>query len=197
MGNKGSRGEKEEQHQHNGAAERGDNADKTAEKPAEEERPEVYNVYTWGHGRYGVLLQDGEQDLAHPTAIRGWDAKFDLFTFRMYGNMSVLWDRDGILYSFGYGRKGKLGHPGDQEKQNYAKPKKIDALSEERISSVAGKGDHTIFLSFTGDVWGCGSNEFWEAIGEDTEESQKFVLLPTDSCVYSRSCSGVRNRCWI
>jgi len=134
------------------------------------------NVYTWGHGEYDELLQDGKQDVAQPTAIQAYDVKFDLSTFRICGNMSVLWDHDGILYTFGHGLNGQLGH-GDHK--NVPKPKKIAALSKEKISAVAGgEGYHTIFLSFTGHVWGCGTNAYLQACGSDKNYGSD-VLLPT------------------
>lgn len=136
-------------------------------------------VYTWGCGKYGVLLQEGEQDLAHPTPIRGCDTEFDLSTFRMYGSTCVLWDHDGILYSFGWGNWGQLFAVGHANRKNYPKPKKIAALSKERIVAVAGgvRGRHTIFLSFVGHVWGCGDNRYWQAVG--CKMKNDAVLVPT------------------
>ena len=77
--------------------------------------------------------------------------------------------QSGVMYSMGGGLYGKLGL-GDQK--NRTRPTKVVALSHENISDVACGSFHTMILTQSGVVYGCGFGGLVEHVSIDSSLSQ-------------------------
>jgi len=148
---------------------------------------DCYEVFSWGSGKYGCLFHDFVKstkkgwyfkDEGLPRKIDDYDAKFDIKTFRMLKNRSsIIFDDSGRIYSFGFRTDGRLG---ERERETRVKPQRIEELAPRRVAQVSGApaedGDHTLFLTERGEVYGCGSNEEWQVLG--MEHTAEIVLKP-------------------
>ena len=100
--------------------------------------------------------------------------------------MSVGWKHnlaitaDGALWSWGYGCFGQLGH---DDTQNQLLPKKIEALTGQRVAAVSGGVGHSLALTADGAVftWGVGA---LGRLGHGEDVSNQ--LLPKKIEVWSR-----------
>ena len=79
---------------------------------------------------------------------------------------------DGVIYSFGHGGCGKLGH-GDEQQQWQAGPRRIDSLAEERVVvvAIATGQQHNLALSQEGRVYSFGSG-FGGKLGHGDRRNQ-------------------------
>ena len=78
---------------------------------------------------------------------------------------------DGAVWSWGGGAYGRLGH-GDE--QNQLLPKKVDALTGQRVVAVSAGGVHNLVITADGGVWSWGTGDFGK-LGHGDRQRQ---LLP-------------------
>jgi len=156
---------------------------------------DIFTAYSWGRGLC-ALFPSGVKKEAKPRLIETLDNKFDIRTYRMLkSGVGVIFDVHGRIYSFGDGFSGALGLGSEVD---MPKPKQIETLEKCDIVQICGQqgidGPHTHFLTSRGDVFGCGSNIRWIAIGREQVGGSDTVLVPlgvdlSDDLVVEISCS--------
>eukprot|EP00961_Rhodomonas_salina_P255249 3449690-Rhodomonas_salina.1 len=110
---------------------------------------ESHEVWTWGSGEYGKLGIGDEEKHAEPIMIPLLQGQ-DVIAVSTGGFHSCALTAEGILYTWGGGDKGQLGH-GDENSQNVPVP--VEALRGKRIVKVSGGMHHTLALQDNGDVY--------------------------------------------
>ena len=84
---------------------------------------------------------------------------------------SLALTRSGAIYSWGYGKSGRLGH-GNEDNQLLPMP--VFALRDKVVVSIAAADNHTIAITQGGGVYGWGSNTF----GQLGTDKIPFALSP-------------------
>ena len=135
------------------------------------------NVYAWGsnkHMQLGVpatALEGGAKGAAKPQMLAALrDAGVKQVACGALHSMAVT--RDGELYTWGYGKHGRLGH-GDEEDQML--PKRVEALRGEKINAAFAGFDVSAAVSMAGKAWLWGQGFFYQ-LGQDDNKDR---LLPT------------------
>eukprot|EP00747_Dinoflagellata_sp_TGD_P215221 gnl/TRDRNA2_/TRDRNA2_87937_c0_seq2.p1 gnl/TRDRNA2_/TRDRNA2_87937_c0~~gnl/TRDRNA2_/TRDRNA2_87937_c0_seq2.p1 ORF type:complete len:359 (-),score=23.74 gnl/TRDRNA2_/TRDRNA2_87937_c0_seq2:53-1129(-) len=114
------------------------------------------SVYAWGCHEHGVLAQGEEQGLnVHsPYLIEGLQrAEISAVSAGRIHNLAL--SVAGVVYSWGDGDEGKLGHGTEQ---SLFSPTVIQSLKTVRICGIEAGADHSMALAEDGAVysWGCG-----------------------------------------
>jgi len=78
---------------------------------------------------------------------------------------------DGVVWSWGWGGLGRLGH---SDGQTQLLPKKVEAFADQRVVAVSAGGYHSLALTADGSVWSWGFGACGR-LGHGDEESE---LLP-------------------
>ena len=115
------------------------------------------SVWSWGYGaKYGKL---GHGDAAPAAAQEDRDLDGQARRRRVGWNMwhSLALSAEGTVWSCGSGGFGKLGH-GDLQSQ--PRPKKIEALADQRVVTLSAGTRHSLALTANGAVftWGEGKD---------------------------------------
>jgi len=132
---------------------------------------EELGLFTWGYSVTGNIR-------AIPSRCNDFDTKFDLKTYQQLHDVTIIFDYNGEIHSYGSGKCGQLGH-GNTLNLEY--PMRIEALAQESIIEISESSSefaHTLFLNKVGKVFGCGSNESYQAIGVQTADGSKNVMIP-------------------
>ena len=89
--------------------------------------------------------------------VTGWSAGQRVVAISTGRNHSLAITADGAIWSWGYGRFGKLGH-GDEQSQLL--PKKVEAFAGQRVVAVSAGGPHSLATTADGAVftWGHGGH---------------------------------------
>ena len=114
-------------------------------------------VWTWGRGRFGALGHgDGEARWTpkrlEKEAFGGWSAGM----VACGDHHTMVLTTDGLLWTFGSGDHGRLGHGGTEDKLT---PTLVNArFGGAEIVMVAAGENHSLAVTADGDVftWGCG-----------------------------------------
>jgi RCC1 and BTB domain-containing protein len=133
---------------------------------------ESQEVWTWGSGEFGKLGIGDEEKHTEPimiTALQG----MQIVDVATGGFHSAALTDQGLLYTWGGGDKGQLGH-GDENSQNM--PMAVEALRGKRVVKVSTGMHHTMALLDNGDVYSWGSGEYGR-LGHDDEQMQTTPLL--------------------
>jgi hypothetical protein len=133
---------------------------------------ESQEVWTWGSGEFGKLGIGDEEKHTEPvmiTALQG----VQIVDVSSGGFHSCALTDQGLLYSWGGGDKGQLGH-GDENSQNM--PQIVEALRGKKVVKVGAGMHHTMALLDNGDVYSWGSGEYGR-LGHDDEQMQTTPLL--------------------
>ncbi|EAS06741.2 chromosome condensation regulator RCC1 repeat protein (macronuclear) [Tetrahymena thermophila SB210] len=79
-------------------------------------------------------------------------------------NHCLMWDQDGLIYSWGDGADGKLGHSSVKGKYNYVivDPQQIKALEEHRIIQASCGYRHSCALTFKGEIFTWGRTVYYK-----------------------------------
>ena len=131
-------------------------------------------VYTFGTGGDGRL---GYACTSYPTRPRRVPAAHfsdeRVVMLAAGGRHTVALCEEGHVYTWGWGRKGQLGH-NDRESQ-FAPRKVASARFEAHVVFVAAGGDHTVAMTAGGELrtWGCGE---YGCLGLGTTDD---MLVPT------------------
>ena len=128
-------------------------------------------VWSWGDGYQGRL---GHGDQQHqqllPKKVEAF-ADQRVIAVSAGEHHSLAMTADGAVWSCGHGGLGQLGH-GDS--QNRLLPKKIEALTGQRVVAVSAGGYHNLALTADGAVWSWGGGGSGK-LGHGDEQTQ---LLP-------------------
>lgn len=142
------------------------------------------NVWTWGSGVDGSL-GDGSQ-ASHLNGAVEVAGLPKIASIAESQNTDVALAVNGTVWGWGFNRSGQLCTGNDF---SYDHPVQIDLSG---VSSIAGAGDHTLFLMDDGRVEACGDNTYGE-LGDGTFSSSKEPVavlgLPTSSPVVSISAA--------
>ena len=109
-------------------------------------------VYTWGSGSYYKLGHGDITDRSGPRVVKQLVGKRLVDLSCGYYHTAVL-THNGVLFTWGGGIYGKLGHP---SQDNVGYPASVKALSGKRMCSVVATPMSTLVVSETGDLFTCG-----------------------------------------
>ena len=131
-----------------------------------------YSLWSWGVDKEGCLgLSDPGSTVPLPSRIE-FECK-KVISIAVGTSHSCIVTDEGFLFTFGCGEYGKLGHGNTRSVE---KPKCVRELFHIPIAQVKAGDDHTVALSYKGEVfsWGCGSS------------GQTGTGLFEDTCIPSR-----------
>jgi alpha-tubulin suppressor-like RCC1 family protein len=131
-------------------------------------------LYSFGGGECGKLGHGDEVSVFQPKVVSSLFGE-RITAISANDTHSVVADAKGAVYSFGFGRNGRLGH-GDES--NQLNPKKIATLNGQRITSVSAGAQSSFALSNKGGAWSCGYGADGQlGHGEDLEDQLKPKIL--------------------
>jgi alpha-tubulin suppressor-like RCC1 family protein len=112
-------------------------------------------IWTWGEGKFGRLGHGSERNVPQPKLV---DAMKDVSCARVAcgGFHTAAITSAGVIYTWGGGEHGQLGH-GD--KVNKTVPTPITTLDSYEICSITCGWSHTVALSTCGKVWSWGNGD--------------------------------------
>ncbi|KAK9501886.1 hypothetical protein O3M35_012524 [Rhynocoris fuscipes] len=133
-------------------------------------------VYTWGSGSRGQLgngTLDNYEDICEVHLLAG----LNISKISAGGWHNAVLSKDGDIYTWGWNKKGQLGHPMlDGTNKNgvavLAEPRVVDWPNSLNIfvKEISCGTSHTVALLENGELWGCGWNK-WGQLGTTAFES--------------------------
>ena len=109
-------------------------------------------VWSWGNGGPGQLGHGDTQNQLLPKKIEAFaDQRVLAVSAGMSHSLAVT--ADGVVWSWGWGYFGRLGH-GDL--QNQLLPKKVEAFAGQRVIAMSAGAYHSLALTADGAVWSWG-----------------------------------------
>lgn len=159
------------------------------------------NVYSWGSNKQHQLgipagaLEQGptSKGTARPAMVAALrDAGVKQVACGSLHSMALT--RDGEIYTWGFGKNGRLGH-GDEEDQ--VLPKRLDSLRGEKIKAICAGYDVSSAISMAGKVWVWGYGFAWQ-LGQDDNKDRlsptplgMLPRVPCLLCLSASECLGV------
>jgi alpha-tubulin suppressor-like RCC1 family protein len=122
-------------------------------------------VWSCGYGGYSGRHDQGEMtDRWIPKQI---ESLSDVIVIAISAGVihSLFLDRNGKVWSCGYGEYGRLGHGNDTEQLI---PKHIEGLSD--VIAIGAGVNHSLFLDRNGKVWSCGNGDYGRLGHGDTTD---------------------------
>ncbi|KAM7156635.1 E3 ISG15--protein ligase HERC5 isoform 2-T2 [Molossus nigricans] len=114
------------------------------------------NMYSWGRNDFGQLGLGHTDNEDFPSLIESLDSQKVEF-LACGGSHTALLTKDGLLFTFGAGKYGQLGH---NSTQNELKPCLVTKLVGNRVTQVACGRRHTLaYVSNLGKVFSFGSGK--------------------------------------
>lgn len=118
------------------------------------------DVFSWGAGTNYALGTGSTEPQVAPARIDTLHGKrvISLSAAKFH---SAAVTEDGFLYTWGFGRGGRLGHPGahlHSGESAVISPQLVAALGKRQVVAVAAAKHHTILCTNVGEVWAMGSN---------------------------------------
>nr|XP_022903495.1 E3 ubiquitin-protein ligase HERC2 isoform X1 [Onthophagus taurus] len=131
-------------------------------------------VYSWGNGDGGRLGHGDNASKDEPTVIEALRGK-DIIDVQCGGTYSAAISTSGILYTWGRGNFGRLGHGTSED---CFLPTAVAALQEHRVVKVAcGSGDaHTVCITSQGNVYSWGDGDYGK-LGRGGSDGSKIPRL--------------------
>ncbi|KAK0097381.1 hypothetical protein PV326_002182 [Microctonus aethiopoides] len=116
------------------------------------------HVYSWGEGEDGKLGHGNRMSYDRPKLIESLVGT-EIIDIACGGHHSAAISNAGLLYTWGKGRYGRLGH-GDSDDQS--KPRIVSALHDYKAVDVAcGSGDaQTLCVTDDDNVWSWGDGDY-------------------------------------
>jgi alpha-tubulin suppressor-like RCC1 family protein len=111
--------------------------------PPHPPKTENAEVYAWGSGEYGKIGCGDEEKHRAPTLVETLQGK-GVVAVAAGGFHSVALTDDGVLYTWGGGEKGQLGH-GDEKNQMLPKP--VGAIADKKVTQVGCGMHHTVVIT--------------------------------------------------
>uniref|UniRef100_A0A7S2SFJ5 PH domain-containing protein n=1 Tax=Mucochytrium quahogii TaxID=96639 RepID=A0A7S2SFJ5_9STRA len=109
------------------------------------------HVFSFGAGNFGRLGQGNSQDLLSPTQIHSNLEDEKIVAIATGDAHSLALSGDGVVYSWGFGKSGALGH-GDLA--NRMEPKRVAMLQDSRyITKIAAGSYSSAAIDNKGRVW--------------------------------------------
>uniref|UniRef100_A0A2K6A217 HECT and RLD domain containing E3 ubiquitin protein ligase 5 n=1 Tax=Mandrillus leucophaeus TaxID=9568 RepID=A0A2K6A217_MANLE len=114
------------------------------------------NIYSWGKNEFGQLGLGHTESKDSPSLIEALDNQKVEF-LACGGSHSALLTQDGLLFTFGAGKHGQLGH---NSTQNELRPCLVAELVGNRVTQIACGRWHTLaYVSDLGKVFSFGSGK--------------------------------------
>ncbi|XP_011895501.1 PREDICTED: E3 ISG15--protein ligase HERC5 isoform X2 [Cercocebus atys] len=114
------------------------------------------NIYSWGKNEFGQLGLGHTENKDSPSLIEALDNQKVEF-LACGGSHSALLTQDGLLFTFGAGKHGQLGH---NSTQNELRPCLVAELVGNRVTQIACGRWHTLaYVSDLGKVFSFGSGK--------------------------------------
>ncbi|XP_037686168.1 E3 ISG15--protein ligase HERC5 isoform X2 [Choloepus didactylus] len=131
------------------------------------------NIYSWGKNDLGQLGLGHTNDKDSPSLIEELDnQKVEFLTCG--GSHTALLTEDGLVFTFGGGKYGQLGH---NSTQNELRPRLVTELVGNRVTQIACGRWHTLaFASDLGKVFAFGSGKEGQ-LGNGGTRNQLIPLL--------------------
>ncbi|CAK8993706.1 E3 ubiquitin-protein ligase HERC2 (HECT domain and RCC1-like domain-containing protein 2) (HECT-type E3 ubiquitin transferase HERC2) [Durusdinium trenchii] len=146
-------------------------------------------LYTWGHGKDGQLGHGDLKDVHMPRAVRSLQSKVVRSVSCGEHHVGAV-SEVGILYTWGRGQNGRLGHGGHE---NELLPKPVETMSGHAVGLVACGEFHTAcILQSTPHVysWGLGLSGRLGHGDEQDRQTPAFVEALTGMQVSTIACGG-------
>jgi len=115
------------------------------------------SIWSWGKGRYGRLGHGDELDQPQPVRIVALAGRH-VVAVAAGRSHSLALTADGSVWSWGWGREGRLGHCNSETQ---LLPKKVEALASHLVISVAAGAYHNLAITADGAAWSWGSFLEW------------------------------------
>jgi len=128
-------------------------------------------VWSWGQGGCGKLGHGDHEDQWQPTMIEAFAGQ-RVVAVSAGDSHSLAITADGALRSWGWGGFGQLGH-GDNQQQDQLLPKKVEALTGQRVVAVSAGAFHSLALTADGAVWSWGWGSFGKLGHGDTQDQRQ------------------------
>ncbi|KAM9237973.1 E3 ISG15--protein ligase HERC5 [Dugong dugon] len=114
------------------------------------------NIYSWGKNDFGQLGLGHTNNKDCPSLIEELDNQ-DVEFLTCGGSHTALLTKDGLVFTFGAGKYGQLGH---NSAQNEPRPRLVTELIGNRVTQIACGRYHTLaYVSDLGKVFSFGSGK--------------------------------------
>lgn len=143
-------------------------------------------VWGWGLNNYGQIGIKSENTwIQTPKLISSLETK-NIISIASAIHHTICLDSDGIVYTFGRGDSGRLGHGNEN---NYETPTEIKSLN--KVTSVSCGECHTCCVTASGKLYVFGSNNVWQlGIGKDDSDILTPIQLSISRTVLNVCCSS-------
>jgi alpha-tubulin suppressor-like RCC1 family protein len=119
-------------------------------------------LLAWGggyHGQLGVKLHSNKKSLNRGQVIDFPDGEEPRHV-ACGGSFSAVVTSSGRVYTWGMGKEGQLGYSLTAVSGQQPEPKLVDGLGSVQIMAIACGREHTLVLSFSGEMFSWGSNKY-------------------------------------
>ncbi|XP_021567716.1 E3 ISG15--protein ligase HERC5 [Carlito syrichta] len=114
------------------------------------------NIYSWGNNEFGQLGLGHTENKDSPSLIEKLDNQ-EVEFLACGGSHTALLTQDGLVFTFGAGKYGQLGH---NSTQNELIPRLVAEFVGNRVSQIACGRSHTLaYVSDLGKVFSFGSGK--------------------------------------
>jgi alpha-tubulin suppressor-like RCC1 family protein len=136
-------------------------------------------LFSWGSGQNGVLGLGDRNSRQTPNFIDGIPG--GIKSISAGNNHSACITENSLVYTWGLGASGRLGHGTDE---TLLTPCKVDQIESESIVSISCGYDYTLFTNITGFVFACGDSS-----------CKKLALNPQFglNCIYTPNVIAQKN----
>ena len=119
-------------------------------------------LLAWGggyHGQLGVKLRSNKKSLNRGEVIDFPDGEEPRHV-ACGGSFSAVVTSSGKVYTWGMGKEGQLGYSLTAVSGQQPEPRQVDGLGSVQIMAIACGREHTLVLSFMGEMFSWGSNKY-------------------------------------
>ncbi|XP_036996961.2 E3 ISG15--protein ligase HERC5 [Artibeus jamaicensis] len=147
------------------------------------------NIYSWGRNNFGQLGLGHTNNEDFPSLIEALESQKVEF-LACGGSHTAVLTKDGLLFTFGAGKYGQLGH---NSTENELKPCLVTELVGNRVTQIACGRWHTLaYVSDLGKVFSFGSGKEGQ-LGNGGTHNQLIPLpmkLPSNEEIRFESCNS-------
>ncbi len=117
-----------------------------------------FDVYTWGSNVNYALGHSNVMEKTLPEMLDYFKKlTIPIVDIVMSKFHTVFRDRNGLVYTCGHGKDGRLGH---NNEDTYMIPTLVCCIKDEKCVGIAASRNNSYFLMQDGSVKSCGTNEF-------------------------------------
>jgi alpha-tubulin suppressor-like RCC1 family protein len=148
-------------------------------------------LFTFGMGRNGRLGHGGTQDEFVPRLVEALVGK-KVIGAAAGDKHTAVWTEKGVLFTFGTGENGALGHGGNQSE---LVPRLVEALVGKKVIGAVAGGGTTAVWTEAGELFtfGYGGNGMLGHGGEESEHVPRLVEALVGKKVVGAATSGTDN----